>query len=206
MIDSNKLFTEVVSNLLEDNGHQVIAKFTNARDFLKKVDAMDVDVLVIDFFQSKLPKPNVFLNQHALTKKLKVIALTENTDLDQIEDLFRAGVMGYISKASSFSDLLEGIERVGNGHQFLSHDINRPLKSQASPHLTLQEKRVLALLTEGHSAKEIAEFLEISVKTVYIHRARIIQKLGTKNLIQLRNKALKLGIELPHSEQAAQSG
>ena len=65
---------------------------------------------------------------------------------------------------------------------------------------------MLALLTEGHSAKEIAEFLEISVKTVYIHRARIIQKLGTKNLIQLRNKALKLGIELPHPKQAAQSG
>jgi DNA-binding NarL/FixJ family response regulator len=160
----------------------------------------------MDFFQSKLPKPSVFLNKYALTKKLKVIALTENTDLNQIEELFSGGVMGYISKAASFNDLLEGIEKVGNGHQFLSHGINQPLKSQAPPHLTPQEKRVLTLLTKGYSAKEIAEFLKIAVKTVYIHRSRIIQKLGTKNLIHLRNKALKLGIELPYPNQAAQSG
>jgi two-component system uhpT operon response regulator UhpA len=200
IMDSNRIFSEALSRLFKENGHQVVATLIKPTELVEHVDALDADILIADFSYSSASEPNLFSNKYALTQKLKVIALSADTGLDWIEELFSIGVMGYISKSSSFADLLEGIEKVYNGHQFLSPDLERSTKIDV-PKLTPQEKRVLALLTQGHSAKEIAELLKISVKTVYIHRARLIQKLGTKNLITLKRKASELGIWLNHHEQ-----
>ena len=159
------------------------------------MDALDADILIADFSHFGELEPNLFSEKYALTKKLKVIALSADIGVDWVEGLFSVGVMGYISKSSSFTDLLEGIEMVSNGHQFLSPDLERLTKLD-TPKLTPQEKRVLALLAQGYSAKEIANRLEIAVKTVYIHRSRIVHKFGTKNLINLKSKALQAGIAL----------
>jgi two-component system uhpT operon response regulator UhpA len=201
MLDSNRVLAEALGHSLKNHGHQLVATFTKPIELLEKAETLNAEVLIANLSDCSSLGPKKLSDFYALAEKLKIIAFIEDTDLTQIQHIFNAGIAGCISNGSSLSDLLEGIEKVSNGHKFLSHDLNRSPKCEALPHLTPQEKRVLALLTQGHSAKEIAELLKISVKTVYIHRARLIQKLGTKNLITLKRKASELGIWLNHHEQ-----
>jgi DNA-binding NarL/FixJ family response regulator len=195
IMDSNRIFSEALSRLFKENGHDIVSTFTRPSDLLHEIESLDADILIADFDHCGPMEPNLLSDTYGLTKKLKVIALSADTDTDsnRIEKLLNAGVMGYISKSSSFKELLEGVEKVGNGHHHVSADLDR-LKPLDIPKLTPQEKRVLILLIQGHSAKEIAEQLKIAVKTVYIHRARIIQKFGTKNLISLKTQANRAGI------------
>ena len=193
IMDSNRIFSEALSRLFKENGHDIVSTFTRPSDLLHEIESLDADILIADFAHCGPMEPNLLSDTYGLTKKLKVIALSADTDSNRIEKLLNAGVMGYISKSSSFKELLEGVEKVGNGHHHVSADLDRS-KALDIPKLTPQEKRVLILLIQGHSAKEIAEQLKIAVKTVYIHRARIIQKFGTKNLISLKTQANRAGI------------
>ena len=204
ILDTNRIFSESLSCFLKENGHQVVATISKPSEPLEHLEKLGTDILIADLSRFSPLDPIAFSDYHALAEKLKIIAFIEDAGLNKIESLFDIGVAGCISKGSSLSVLLEGIEKVGNGHKFLSHDFNHSAKSEA-PKLTPQEKRVLALLTQGCSSKEIAKILKISVKTVYIHRAKIIQKFGTKNLINLRKKALESGIALSLEEQIAQT-
>lgn len=194
-MDSNRILSEALSRLFKENGHDVVATFSKPSDLLQQIESIDADILIADFANCKPNEPDLFSDDYGITDKFKVIALTAETSLEQIETLLSCGVMGYISKSSSFDDLLDGVEQVGNGHQYLSADLDQPIPTEI-PKLTPQEKRVLTLLTKGLSAKEIADRLEIAVKTVYIHRSRIVHKFGTKNLISLKNKAHQAGIAL----------
>ena len=195
IMDSNRIFSEALSLLFKETGHDVVGAFTQPSDLLHEIESLDADILIADFACSSPMELNLLSDSYGLTKKLKVIALSADTDLDRIQTLLNAGVKGYISKSSSFNELLDGIEKVGNGHQYLSPNLNQPTPTD-TPKLTPQEKRVLTMLTQGHSAKEIADQLNISAKTVYIHRARIIQKFGTKNLFRLKRRAELAGIGL----------
>jgi DNA-binding NarL/FixJ family response regulator len=193
IMDSNRILSEALSRLFKENGHEVVATFSKPSDLLQHIESLDADILIADFAYCGPSEPNLLSDDYGITEKFKVIALSSDTDPEQIEILLSNGVMGYISKSSSFNDLLDGVEKVGNGHQYLSADLNQPRPTD-TPKLTPQQKRVLILLIKGHSAKEIAEQLKIAVKTVYIHRARIIQKFGTKNLISLKTQANRAGI------------
>jgi two-component system uhpT operon response regulator UhpA len=193
ILDSNVILSEALNRLFKENGHDVVATFSKPSDLVQQVGSLNSDILIADFAHCSPNETKLLLDECGITDKFKVIALTAETDQEHIETLLNNGVMGYISKSSSFNDLLDGVEKVGNGHQYLSADLDKS-KPKEMPKLTPQEKRVLNLLTRGFSAKEIADVLKISIKTVYIHRANIVRKFGTKNLINLKTKALQSGI------------
>jgi two-component system uhpT operon response regulator UhpA len=89
--------------------------------------------------------------------------------------------------------LVLAIHQVHNGHFYLTDDIRNQVVT-TSPHITKREREVLMLLINGETAKAIATRLGISDKTVYIHRASLMEKFGAKTLIELGRKAREAGI------------
>ena len=120
-----------------------------------------------------------------------------------VQELLRAGVAGYVLKQSASSELLQAIRAAaGGGHtsiprgrpgnrRFLSRDGTKT--RQARPAVTEREGEVLRLMALGHSNKDIAADLDISVKTVEVHKANAMRKLGLRGRIDIVRYAMLHG-------------
>ncbi len=122
--------------------------------------------------------------------------LTRHAHEAYVHEFLRAGAMGYVLKQSRSSELLRAVHAVAAGQKYVDPTVstkvaalNRPRpqtktaaarssSSPASPSLSPREEQVLRLVALGHSNKEIAATLEVSVKTIEAHKANAAQKLG----------------------------
>jgi two-component system uhpT operon response regulator UhpA len=103
------------------------------------------------------------------------------------------GAFGYVTKSRGAGELVLAIHQVHQGHFYLSDDIRNQV-AITPPHITRREREVLMLLINGETAKAIGTRLGISDKTVYIHRASLMEKFNAKTLIELGRKARDTGI------------
>ena len=133
-----------------------------------------------------------------------MVALTRYSDDAYLQELLRAGVAGYVLKQSASIELLQAIRAAAAGGQyldsavtarvtvgFLSRDGKRA--RQARPSLTERETEVLRLIARGYSNKEIASQLELSVKTVEVHKANGMRKLSLRGRIDIVRFAILQG-------------
>lgn len=144
---------------------------------------------------------------------VKVIAHSAPSGRRVLAEMLRAGVSGYLDRASSCEDLLQAIHMVAGGHPFLGplaadslmDEFAKPDAAADSNHdsnhqpgylkvLTAREIEVLRLLATGKRVKEIARILHISVKTVESHRQNMMDKLEIHNAIELARYALREGL------------
>ena len=140
--------------------------------------------------------------------KTRIMIVSMHSKVDYIVKAFQAGATGFMVKESATERLVQGIERVLNGEYFMdgavSHAVVEKLmkapakemkiKNAAYGTLTPREQEILLLLAEGHSAKEAAEKLFISPKTVENHRYNIMNKLGLHTTFELVRYAARLGL------------
>jgi len=136
--------------------------------------------------------------------QVKVIALTRHTDAGYLQELLRAGATGYVVKQSSPSELINAIHAVAAGANYLDPVIagetigkqltrHTKLRAEESTELSSREEEILRLIAWGHTNKEIAAQLEISVKTVESHKANTMRKLGLTSRIDIVRLALLKG-------------
>jgi two-component system response regulator NreC len=137
---------------------------------------------------------------------IKVVVLTMHTAKTYVFQLLRAGASGYLVKQAAVSELVSAIRTVYQGGTFLSSAISqvvveeylRQTEAASEPALydtlTNREREVLQLIAEGHSSQEIAESLCISKKTVRVHRANLLEKLGLRSTADLTQYAVRKGI------------
>jgi DNA-binding NarL/FixJ family response regulator len=118
-----------------------------------------------------------------------------------VTEALRAGVKGYVLKSQVATDLLYAIQQVYRGEIYLSPSISGTvakafLSKTGLPEdpLTLRERQVLQLISEGKSSKEIAALLGISVKTAESHRTRLMQKLDIHDVASLVRYAIRRGL------------
>jgi two-component system response regulator NreC len=161
--------------------------------------------------QAKVSKPNVIvidismpgMNGLVATRTLKqlqpdvaIVALTRHDDDRYLEELLRAGASGYVLKQSDPSEFLQAIRVVAAGGIYLDPAVTshvadgllarRPAGShEARAKISERESEVLRLTAVGHSNKEIADQLKISVKTVEVHKANAMQKLGLAGRVDI---------------------
>jgi DNA-binding NarL/FixJ family response regulator len=132
--------------------------------------------------------------------------LTQYDDREYVSRFLKAGVSGYVLKKAAASELVSAIRAVHRGGLVLDPEIARDVlmeqrrEAAADPAedpyeaLTDREKQVLKLVAEGNSNKEIAETLEISVKTAMAHREHLMAKLGVHSRTELIKFALRRGV------------
>ena len=116
-------------------------------------------------------------------------------------EALRAGVRGYVVKTEAATALVQAIHDICRGQIYLSSEISRVivdayLSGTAAPAdpLTSRERQVLQLVAEGNTAKQIAQLLDISVKTAETHRSRIMDKLGIHDTAGLVRYAIRRGL------------
>ncbi len=132
---------------------------------------------------------------------VKIIVVSVNNDSPIPPQLFKLGVLGFISKDSAADEMLNAIRKVMAGDRYLSVDVANKLASKGlsgyheSPFekLSRRESEVVTLILQGKSIKEMSDMLILSDKTVNTYRYRLYDKLNIKNDVELTRLAFKFG-------------
>lgn len=128
----------------------------------------------------------------------KIIGLSMHRDKRYVQELFRAGAVGYLLKDCAFEEIVSAISHVRAGKTYLSALLGpielEPAIGQGHGVLSRREVEVLKLLAEGKSTKEIGGLLDISPKTVETHRRQVMGKLNLHTVAELTKYAIRSGL------------
>jgi DNA-binding NarL/FixJ family response regulator len=140
---------------------------------------------------------------HAVIPDVHVVTLTRYSDSAYVKELLAAGAAAYVLKQSASSTLLQAIRSAVAGRRFLDPTLaarqseagfaRHAVARGAPAHATDRESEVLRLTALGHSNKEIAQRLDLSVKTVEVHKANGMRKLGLHGRIDVVRYAILQG-------------
>jgi DNA-binding NarL/FixJ family response regulator len=176
---------------------EVVGEAGSAAEAVEMVQRVRPDVLLLDL---GLPDKSGFdlLNElrESDTAPL-VIVLTGHTEPSYAARAIGAGAHGYVNKSVTPEDLLAAIRAVSRGEQVMPSGVEQLLASGDGRHpasaLTAREQQVMEMLARGLTNREIAEHLQISIKTVDTHRGHVLKKLGLRNNSELTRFAVKHG-------------
>jgi DNA-binding NarL/FixJ family response regulator len=156
---------------------------------------------------ARMPRLSGFEATRQLKKLLpraKVVLVTMLTEAISISEAFEAGASGYVLKQSASEELRLAIETVLANKRFLSQNIAPDVREALehkwfrpdsySGHLTDRQRQIVILLSQGATARQIAQQLNISIKTVEFHKANITRKLGVHTTSELIKFALTHGL------------
>lgn len=131
----------------------------------------------------------------AAIPELRIIVVSARSDDTFLRSMTDAGANGIVIKQPYVADLVFAIQAAGEGRSFISGVTNE--RDRAAVQITAREKEVLELMANGHSNQAIGERLNISVKTVEAHRARLFKKLGASNVADAVLLAIRCGLVMP---------
>jgi two-component system, NarL family, response regulator NreC len=188
----------------------VLAEAQNGQEAIDLCKQYTPDVLVIDV---SMPRLNGIQAVEQICGKhdhhrTHAIMLSMYDDTYLVQRSLRAGANGYVLKSQNFSELLEAIRTVSQSGIYLSPSIRQSLldlvitgkftPDEDGPfeHLTVRERELLKLIAEGNSNQEMADLLQISIKTIQKHRANLVEKLDVHSAAGLTYVAIKHGLVL----------
>jgi DNA-binding NarL/FixJ family response regulator len=183
---------------------RVVGEAADGQEAMQKARELKPDVVVMDL---SMPKVNGLQATERLRTEqpaVKVVALTVHEDAAYLLQLCKAGAAGYVLKRSAGDDLIQAIRDVAHGANhfdatlaskaLMARPADRPAKEGLRPaNLSEREREILILLAWGYSNKEIANRLQLSVKTVETYRLRVGEKLGLRSRTEMVQYALRQG-------------
>ncbi len=190
--------------LLEDKSIGLVGAYTNGKALLEGLTQSLPDVLLLDLQLPDYNGEELARKVLSLYPDLKIMVLSSIDEPKRVREMLGIGCLGYSLKNISQTSLINAIEKIHRGGQFIDPAIQaelmrelltqEKLKEQQVPELTRREKEILDLIAEGISSPEIAERLFLSVRTVDNHRNSLLQKFEVKNAIALLKAARKFKI------------
>jgi DNA-binding NarL/FixJ family response regulator len=202
--DDHLLVINGLKAMLDKFEHiSVIFSENNGEALLKRLKTEQPDVLFLDI---QMPGFNGIDLCKQVTKdypNVKVIALTNFEESHYIKQMMRNGAQGYLLKNTDQNTLIEAIEVVFKGQQYIDKYMQNALlnemisgkkRSINEVFLTKRELEILELIAKENTNQEIADKLFISLRTVQTHRLNITQKLDAKNTAALVKEAYKRGL------------
>jgi len=199
LADDHKIITESLKNLLEPT-YEVVGIVEDGHNLVREAARLLPDVIVADI---SMPKLNGLEAVRQIKKEgieSRVIFLTMHPDVAYAANAMDAGALGYVLKHSAHSELLQAVKKVLLGKRFITEKIAEELENVSDTRrdpirkLTGRQREVLQLLAEGRSAKEVADILCISPRTVEFHKYRIMEELGLSSSAELVQYSIKQGI------------
>ena len=204
LADDHTLFRAGLRALLSDiDGVQIVAEARAGAEAVELAASTEPDLAILDIAMPRL-------NGLAATEKIKaarpatrIIVLSMHLNEEYIRRALSAGADGYMVKDSAPSELTVALQAVMAGGNYLSPAAASLLIKQALPGmkgsdplhmLSPRQVEVLRMVAEGNSTKEIARLLDLSPKTVDIHRAQVMQRLDIHDVAGLTRFAVRVGL------------
>ena len=188
----------------------LVGSVRDGRALVKAVEDLRPDVVLLDISMPLLNGIDAARQIKKSHPQIKLIFLTMHADRDYVVEALRAGASGYLLKWSAEEELEAAIRTVIAGGIYLTTalpgDLSESIlkrnvaQNETAEKLTDREREVLQLVTEGRSAKEIADILHLSVKTIEFHKYRMMKRLGVHTTVELTKYAVQrqlLGLRLP---------
>ena len=188
-------------------GWRVVGEAANGQEAVQMAAALKPDVAVVDIGMPDLDGIEVVRQIHGTIPAIKILVLTMHESDRMVQRALDAGAQGYILKSDLTECLVKAVKGVSDGTRFLTPRVSeimlegslkakreRQQQKRAGTATTPRETAIIRLLAEGKTNKEIAALLEIAVRTVEGHRAKIMLKLGFHSLTDLVHYAIRQGI------------
>lgn len=204
IVDDHTLVRDGIKALLAlATDMEVVGEAANGMEALEKVKELAPDVVLMDLAMPIMGGLEATRRIRKASAKTKVLALTQYDDSDYVVPVIEAGARGFVTKMSAFSELVKAIQAVYRGESYLSPSAATALvdefqmKTRAEgdkdpyQQLTDREREVLKLLAEGYTAREIADLLVVSPKTVDWYRTSLMDKLNIHNKTDLIKFAIR---------------
>jgi DNA-binding NarL/FixJ family response regulator len=182
---------------------EVIAEADDGVDAVAKVIEHRPDVAVLDVSMPRMTGLQATYEIKQQAPDTQVLILSMHDDERYLFEALRAGAAGYVLKQAADQDLVDAVRAAGRGEPFLTASAQQTLirdfldRGDQPTELTPREQEVVKLIAEAHTNKEIAEILHLSEKTVESHRARVLQKLGMRDRVELVRYAIRQGLVEP---------
>jgi len=202
--DDHSLLLAGLRRLIEDS-YEVVGTVEDGRALVAAAEQLKPDVIVLDI---SMPLLNGLDAARQVVKSVpdaKLLFLTMHASPTYATEAFKVGASGYLLKQSAASELPQAIEAVLNGQTYLTPAITKPILDtmlqpgkagvrKSSADVTPRQREVLQLIGEGKSTKEIATLLNVSVKTVEFHKARLMEQLDLHSTAALIKFAIAEGL------------
>jgi DNA-binding NarL/FixJ family response regulator len=179
----------------------VADEVSHADEVLPALRRQHFDIAILDVSLGGRSGIDLLASIRAELPSLPVLMLSMHAERQYAIRCLRAGAAGYIQKDTSPEELIAAIERVAAGRRYVSEAVGEQLASQLllgdkEPHerLSDRELEVFRLIAVGRTAGDIAELLNISVKTVSTYRARILEKTGFESNADIISYAIRNGL------------
>jgi len=178
---------------------QVVAEASDGHEALKRVRELDFDVLLLDMSMPGKSGVELIKQVKAEKPKLRILVLTMHEEHQYAVRAIRAGASGYLTKEGASAQLVTAIRKVASGGAYISAEVAEQLAlnampdATAAPHERLSDRefQVFRMIAEGKSVSEIADRLNLSVKTVSTHKANVLAKMGLSTQGELIRYALE---------------
>ena len=203
LADDHTLVLEGFRRLLEPE-FELAGAVEDGRALVAATQKLKPDVVLLDISMPLLNGIDAARQLKKIMPELKLIFLTMHADPAYVTEAFRVGASGYLLKRSAASELVNAIREVLRGRCYVTPLVTKdmlgsvlgpsPERGTFSTDLTPRQREVLQLVAEGHSTKEVATVLNISVKTVEFHKSRLTQRLGIRTTAELTKFAIQHGI------------
>jgi DNA-binding NarL/FixJ family response regulator len=197
LVDDHALVRRGFRRMLEDEPtFQVVGEASDGLEAVDSAAKLQPDVIVMD---CALPQINgIEASRRILAERpgTRILMLSMHSEDTLVRQALEVGARGYILKNAMDLDLVSAIKKVAEGQMVLDPQINRAgtLKGERDTGLTPRELEILQHIVAGKSNKEIATELGLSVNTVSVHRANIMDALGIHKTAELVVYAIRNGL------------
>jgi len=182
---------------------EVVGEASEGKEAVVKAQELMPDVVIMDIAMPGMDGLEATRRIRKKHPKIKVLVLTQHDNKEYILSVIKAGASGYVPKRALGSELVSAIRSVKEGDSFLYPSaasaliedyLQQTRDEDPYDQLTAREREIFKLIAEGHTSREIADMLFLSLRTVQGHRLKIMEKLDFHNRTELIKYAMRKGL------------
>jgi DNA-binding NarL/FixJ family response regulator len=200
LADDHALVRRGFRRILEDDEFiKVVGEASNGIEAIAMAQQLKPRVVVMDLSMPELDGVQATREIVKNVPGTSILILSMHADDNYVRNALDAGAKGYLLKNAIDVDLVGAIKAVAQGRRYIGSGLKYVAGEQDDEldRLTAREKQVLQLIAQGKSNKEIAALLELSVNTVSVHRANLMEKMNIHRTAELVLFAIRKGLVAP---------
>ncbi|BEH11744.1 response regulator transcription factor [Geobacter sulfurreducens subsp. ethanolicus] len=210
IVDDHPLFRDGLRGLVSRSAdYQAVGEAGSGTEALRQMEKCRPDLITMDISLPDMSGIDAAREIHRMAPHVKILMVSMHPRYEFIADAFKAGASGYVVKEATSARLIQAMDALSRGEFFLDGQVSQEVVqrifsgSQADGGgsaderytlLTPREQQVMRMIVEGATSRQIAESLDLTLKTVENHRTNLMRKLQVHNKLELVRYAARLGL------------